>query len=120
MNTTLNTKITDYGQKLTTIDGDPVAIIRAVYGQAQVKQPQPDGYKWKIYMLRSALDIKRRGGDPQGTMHFNNTNWRPLRAISAPGYFRSLEAAQYRVLAEHIEANEAASWKRTAERFATT
>ena len=116
MTITLNTEITDYGQKLTTIDGDPVAIIKAVFGQAQ---PQPGGYKWQIYMLRSALDIKRRGGDPQGAMHFNNTNWRPLRTISAPGYFRSLEAAQYRVLAEHIEANEAASWKRTAERFAT-
>ena len=86
MTITLNTEITDYGQKLTTIDGDPVAIIKAVFGAE-------DGHKWEVYMASYAHEFLP---------------------------FRSLEAAQYRVLAEHIEAKEAASWKRTAERFATT
>ena len=118
---TLNYENTETGQLVTTPNGDPVAIIRVRFGRSDRNiTGEFNGRRWEIYMRRSDSDIQRRCKGREMDPHaltFNQAYWWPLRENMAPhmdGRFHSLEAAQYQILANYIEAQEAVASRRAS------
>ena len=97
----------DDGQSVTTPDGRPVALIR----ERMITLNQRG--KYQVYMRRTALEISRLGGDP-----FAEEDEAKLAIgqyyAKVPGRFHSLEAAQYQILANYIEAQEAVASRRAS------